>query len=39
VLAFGDSIVKFGFVPRVIEAEAGLSAYNLATDGGPPALS
>src|SRR5690349_15347858 len=26
VLAFGDSIVKFGFVPEVIEAETGLSA-------------
>ncbi len=34
VLCFGDSLVKFGVLPRVIEARAGLKAYNLATSGG-----
>lgn len=39
VLAFGDSLTKFGVQPRVIEAETGLSAYNLAGVGAPPAFS
>jgi len=34
VLCFGDSLVKFGVLPRVIEARAGLKAYNLATNAG-----
>ena len=34
VLCFGDSLVKYGVLPRVIEAESGLKAYNLATSGG-----
>jgi len=34
VLCFGDSLLKMGFVPRVVEARAGLRAYNLAIPGG-----
>ncbi len=34
VLCFGDSLVKYGVLPRVIEARAGLRSYNLATAGG-----
>jgi len=34
VLCFGDSLVKYGVLPRVIEARAGVRAYNLATSGG-----
>ena len=34
VLCFGDSLVKYGVLPRAIEAGAGLKAYNLATSGG-----
>ncbi len=34
VLCFGDSLVKYGVLPRVIEAKAGLRSYNLATAGG-----
>lgn len=39
VLCFGDSQVKMGVVPRVIEARVGLPAYNLALVGGQPASS
>jgi hypothetical protein len=39
VLCFGDSMLKFGIAPRVIEARTGLSAYNLAVYGGPPPAS
>ena len=35
VLCFGDSLVKYGVLPRVIEAKTGLKAYNLAVNGGP----
>ena len=34
VLCFGDSLVKYGVLPRVIRRRAGLRAYNLATSGG-----
>ena len=34
VLCFGDSLVKYGVMPRVIEARTGLKSYNLATSGG-----
>ena len=33
-LAFGDSLVKFGVLPKVIERRLGLRAYNLAIPGG-----
>ena len=35
VLCFGDSLVKYGVLPRAIEAKTGLKAYNLAVNGGP----
>ena len=35
VLCFGDSLIKYGVLPRVIEAETGLKAFNLAINGGP----
>lgn len=35
VLCFGDSVVKFGVLPRLIEQETGLRAFNLATAGHP----
>ena len=35
VLCFGDSLVKYGVLPRVIEAKTGLKAFNLAINGGP----
>jgi len=34
VLCFGDSLIKFGVLPRVIEAKIGLKTFNLATSGG-----
>ena len=34
VLCFGDSLVKYGVLPKVIQARAGMSSYNLATSGG-----
>jgi hypothetical protein len=34
VLCFGDSLVKYGVLPKVIEARSGLSTFNLATSGG-----
>ena len=34
VLCFGDSLVKYGVLPKVIEARTGLRAHNLATSGG-----
>ena len=34
VLCFGDSLVKYGVLPRVIQARTGLRAYNLAVSGG-----
>ena len=36
VLAFGDSLVKFGFQPKVIQARTGRTAFNLAAYGAPP---
>jgi hypothetical protein len=35
VLFFGDSVVKFGVVPRLIQERTGLRSYNLATAGNP----
>ena len=34
LLCFGDSLVKYGVLPKVIQAEARLRTYNLATSGG-----
>ncbi len=34
ILCFGDSLVKYGVLPRVIEARSGLKAYNLAINAG-----
>jgi hypothetical protein len=34
VLCFGDSLVKFGVLPRVIEARTGRKSYNLAINAG-----
>jgi hypothetical protein len=39
VLCFGDSLIKLGIVPRVLEARLGQSAYNLAVLGGQPPTS
>lgn len=36
ILGFGDSLMKYGFQPKVIEARTGRTAYNLAAYGGPP---
>ncbi len=38
LLFFGDSVVKFGVSPRVIEARTGLTGYNLATIGSPASI-
>ena len=34
VLCLGDSLVKYGVLPKVIEARTGLKAYNLAVNAG-----
>jgi hypothetical protein len=39
LLAFGDSLVKYGVFPKVIERRLGLRAYNLAMPGGRAAGS
>jgi hypothetical protein len=39
ILCFGDSLIKLGILPRVLEARLGLSAYNLAVLGGQPPTS
>jgi len=39
VLCFGDSLVKNGVAPSVIEKRSGLRGYNLALDGGQPSTS
>jgi hypothetical protein len=39
VLCFGDSLVKFGVLPRAIERVAGGRAYNLALCAGQPSSS
>ena len=36
ILGFGDSLVKYAFQPKVIEARTGRKAYNLAAYAGPP---
>ncbi len=36
ILCFGDSLVKLGMLPRVLESRLGESAYNLAVLGGQP---
>src|SRR3954454_13511137 len=37
ILCFGDSVVKYGILPRVIEDRLGKKAFNLAVCCGPPA--
>ncbi len=39
VLAFGDSLVKLGIQPRVLQARLGQTAYNMAVLGGGPPTS
>lgn len=39
VLCFGDSLVKLGILPQVIEERLGRRAYNLAVHGGGPQAS
>lgn len=39
LLCFGDSLVKTGVVPAVLESALGLRAYNLAALGAPPPAS
>jgi hypothetical protein len=39
ILCFGDSLIKLGILPRVLEARLGRSAYNLAVLGGQPPTS
>ncbi|MEO6810448.1 MAG: DUF1574 family protein [Isosphaeraceae bacterium] len=39
VLGFGDSLMKFGFVPKVIRKGTGRKTYNLAIVGGQPPAS
>jgi hypothetical protein len=36
ILCLGDSLMKFGVIPRVIEGRLGRPAYNLALVGGQP---
>lgn len=39
ILCFGDSLVKFGVEPLILEERLRRPAYNLALFGGPPAAS
>jgi hypothetical protein len=39
ILTFGDSLIKLGILPRILEARVGRSAYNLAVLGGQPPTS
>jgi hypothetical protein len=39
VLCFGDSLVKYGIYPPILEASLGRSAFNLAVQGCPPPVS
>jgi hypothetical protein len=39
ILCLGDSLIKCGVSPAVLEARLGLTAYNLASLGGPPPAS
>ena len=35
ILGFGDSLIKFGFLPQIIQKRTGRTAYNLAALAGP----
>ena len=39
ILCFGDSMLKFGIAPRVLEAKLGRKVYNLALLDGKPVLT
>jgi hypothetical protein len=39
VLSFGDSLIKLGILPRILEARLGRTAYNLSVLGGQPPTS
>jgi len=39
VLCFGDSLMRYGIVPKVLETILGKPAYNLALSGGTPPAS
>lgn len=39
LLGFGDSLMKFGFVPKIIREGTGRTTYNLAIVGGQPPAS
>ncbi len=39
ILCFGDSLIKCGVVPAVLEARLDMTAYNLASLGAPPPAS
>jgi hypothetical protein len=39
ILCFGDSLMKYGLLPRALTQETGRSCYNLAVYGGPPPSS
>lgn len=39
ILTFGDSLIKLGILPRVLESRLGWSSYNLAVLGGGPPTS
>jgi hypothetical protein len=39
ILCFGDSLIKLGILPRVLEVRLGRSAFNLAVLGGQPPTS
>jgi hypothetical protein len=39
ILCFGDSLIKLGILPRLLQARLGQSAYNLAVLGGQPPTS
>lgn len=39
LLAFGDSLVKFGVLPTVLDAALGGRSYNLAVHAGPPSAA
>jgi hypothetical protein len=39
ILCFGDSLIKLGILPRILQVRLGQSAYNLAVLGGQPPTS
>src|SRR4051812_10632731 len=39
ILCFGDSLVKFGVLPKVVSSSTARTAYNLALLNGPPSAS